>query len=85
LLVVPQIPHQQTDRIRRFEIAISLTRSKLIRVRFASVKDCSLRETRLDHNLDFDDKDPTALVGRLYIHTNELVACRSRSPYIRTD
>jgi len=55
LLVIPQIPHQQTDRIRRFEIAVALARSKLIRVSLASVKDNPLGETQLDYNLDFDD------------------------------
>lgn len=73
LLVIPQIPDQQTDGISCFEVAVPMTRSKLIRVRLASVKDSSLRKTRMNHNLDFDDRNPTKLVGRLNIHTNKLV------------
>ena len=39
----------------------------------ASVKDRPFGKTRLDHNLDFDDKDPTKIVGRLYVHADELI------------
>jgi len=71
LVAFPQVPHQQTDRISCFEIAVALARSKLIRVSFTSVEDSPIGETRLNHNLDFDDEDPTTLVGRLYVHTND--------------
>ena len=50
-----------------------MTGSKLIGVSFAGVKDSSLGETRLDHNLDFNNKNPTKLIGRIHIHADKLV------------
>ena len=65
----PQVEYviNKADRGHRFQVALTLTRSKLICVGFAGVNDGSFRETRVNHYLGLDDKNTTKLIGRLHI------------------
>jgi hypothetical protein len=73
LFIVPQLPHQQAYTIGCFKLSVPLALPQLVGIGLASVEQCSLGKTGMNHDLDFHDKDPTHLIGRLYVNANQFV------------
>ena len=50
-----------------------MANSELIGVGLASVKNGTLGKARLNHNLNFNNKNTTKLIGRLDVHADQFV------------